>query len=474
MVPATSGRRRLSIGARWVLLYSAATSLLLLVISLVVYYRIESLIFDGIDHDLRLFSHNISETLARNPDDLRALSASIEATIASSTPDLELAIELYDEKLQLVLQRNFLAPFPRPLQLKDLEDSGDVFFYREQREAEHPYFVRVAANGQGYTRAAIYGGPSIRELIEIRDVFISVLVIGVALTALVGWLLARQALRPISEISKTAQRVSSLGNEGWLPTRGTGDELDELADTLNLMLGRLRSATDSMKRFAAQAAHELLTPIGVARTRIEVTLTGAESKQEFREALTEILKDIELLGLTVNGVLDIARSGAGLDPKRLETIDLSELLANIAEFYRVVAADRNITLHPPPSLRSTVLGDPIWLNRLFSNLVDNAIKYSSSGGSIDFEVEEEADWLCVSIRDTGIGIAVEDRYRIFDPFYRSDREHTPGHGLGLSLAMEIARAHGGEIQYEGPEMGGSVFHVRLPVAGERGAGPTEA
>jgi signal transduction histidine kinase len=462
-------RRRLSIGARWVLLYTTATSLLLLLLAILIYNRIATLVFDGIDQELRLFAHSISETIARDPDDLQAVAASIEATIASSAPERELAIELYDEQLQLVLQRDILAPFPQPLRREEFDDSNDAYFHLEQRRAPYPYFVRIEPNGQGFTRAAIYGGPSMRSLEEIRDVLVSTLVIGATLTGLVGWWLARKTLQPISEISKTAQQASSLGNEGWIPIRGTGDELDELADTLNRMLERGRHATDNMKRFAAQAAHELLTPLGVARTRIEVTLIGAKNKQEYHEALTAVLADIELLGLTVNGVLDIARSGAGLDPERVETIALSELLADIAEFYQVVAADRGIELLPPPSMKSTVFGDPIWLNRLFSNLVDNAIKYSSSSGSIDFAVEEGNDWVCVSIRDTGVGIAVEDRPRIFDRFYRADREVTPGHGLGLALAMEIARAHGGTIEYEGPETGGSVFHVRLPASDASGA-----
>jgi signal transduction histidine kinase len=464
-----TGSHRLSIGARWVLIYTAATSLLLLLLSLLVYNRIETLVFDEIDQDLRMCAHSISETIARDSNDFQAVAALVEATIASSPPELELAIELYDNQLQLVLQRDILAPFPKRLQREDLDQSSNEFPRPELREAPHPYFVHVEANGQGFTRAAIYAGPSMRELGEIRDQFVWGLVIGVALTGLVGWWLARQALRPISEITKTAQRVSSLGNEGWIPTRGTGDELDELAETLNRMLERIRHATDNMKRFAAQAAHELLTPLGVARTRIEVTLVEAEGTQEYREALSAVLSEVEQLGLTVNGILDIARSGAGLDPERLETIILSELLVNIAEFYRVVAADRDIELHPPPSVQSTVRGDPIWLNRLFSNLVDNAIKYSTSGGSIDFALEEGNDWVCVSIRDTGVGIAVDDRPGIFDHFYRVDRESTPGHGLGLALAMEIARAHGGTIEYEGPETGGSVFHVRLPACGDTAA-----
>jgi signal transduction histidine kinase len=463
-VRAATGRRRLSIGARWALLYTGATSLLLLLLALLIYNRIEALVFDKIDQDLRLFAHSISETIARNPSDPQVVAALIEATIASSSPELELAIELYDEQLQLVLQRDILAPFPKPLQREEIDESSDAFSRRERREAPHPYFVHVEANGQGFTRAAIYAGSSMRELGDIRDVFAAGLVIGVALTGLVGWWLALRALRPISEITNMAQQISWLDKEAWIQTRGTGDELDELSETLNQMLERIRHVTDSMKRFAAQAAHELLTPLGVVRTRIEVTLTEPHSMEEYRGALVSVLSEVEQLGLTVNAVLDIARSGAGLDPERVETVVLSELLANIAEFYRPVAADCGIELHSPPSVQSRVSGDAIWLNRLFSNIVNNAIKHSTSGGSVDFAIEAGKDWVCVSIRDTGVGIAVEDRHGMFDHFYRVDRDRTDGHGLGLALAMEIARAHGGTIEYDGPETGGSVFHVRLPIS----------
>ncbi|MCP4904467.1 MAG: HAMP domain-containing histidine kinase [bacterium] len=460
----TRGTRRLSIGARWVLSYSVATSMLLMMLLLLVYNRIETLLLDRLEEELRQVSHSISEAIARDPDDLSAVGALIEATIASSALEKELAIELYDDQIQLLLQRDILAPFPRPLRPEDLDVSVGTSIRQEQREAPHPYFVSVETNGQGFTRAAIYGGPSLGELNDIRDVFVYVMVIGMGLTALLGWLLAREGMRPISEISATAMRVSAHGSDGWLPIRGTGDELDQLAETLNRMLERLRHSADSMKRFAAQAAHELLTPLGVARTRIEVTLTGAEDMQDYRGVLEAVLADVEHLGMTVNGVLDIARSGAGLDPERVEVISLSELLANIVEFYQVVAADHDIALHPPPEIESVVSGDPIWLNRLFSNLVDNAIKFSSSGGSIDFVVDEGLDWVCVSIRDHGVGISPEDRQRIFDHFFRAERERSSGHGLGLALAMEVVRAHGGTIQHEGPESGGSIFHVRLPVS----------
>jgi signal transduction histidine kinase len=438
--------------------------MLLFLLSGLIYNRITSLVLEGVDQDLHQYIHRINETIARAPDDLTGLVTSIETIIASSPVAQELAIELYDGEMELILQRDILAPFPGALSGAELESLIGVLAYTEVRDAAYPYFVRVEANASGFTRAAIYGGPSLRELEAIRNVLAYVLAVGAILAGLVGWWLARQTLRSIKDVNETAKRVSLLGNESWIPTRGTEDELDDLVETLNRMLERVRHSTDQMRRFAAQAAHELLTPLGVARTRIEVTLAEGKGEVEYREALTYVLADVESLGTTVNAVLDIARSGGGLDSDQLKQIDLDELLTDIAEFYGALAEDRGVELRTPPQRNTGVFGDPIWINRLFSNLVDNAIKYSGPGDSIHFEVEVHNNWVCVSVHDTGIGIAAENRGRIFDSYYRAEQGREPGHGLGLALAMEIARAHGGTIEYESPAAGGSVFSVMLPAS----------
>ena len=115
---------------------------------------------------------------------------------------------------------------------------------------------------------------------------------------------------------------------------------------------------------------------------------------------------------------------------------------------------------PAPEVK--IVGDPIWLHRLFSNILDNAIKYSAAGGVVGFELTEGEGKVSVVIRDSGAGIVEEERGRIFDRFYRVGDQRQPGHGLGLSLCMEIARAHGGTIEYESPAEGGSIFRVWLP------------
>jgi len=460
---------RLSIGSRWVLRYTAATTLLLVLLTTLIYHRIQGLVLDGIDDELRKHTRGINETIARE-NNLEAVGRLLETEIASTPPERQLAVELYDRDFQLLLQVDILSPFSAPLEPWTPSGASDVRTYRESRDSRHPYFVRVEQNALGFTRVSIHGGPDLRELDAIRDVIAWVLAVGVTLTGFIGWWLARQTLRPIAEITATAQLVSSAGNEGWLPTHGTGDELDELAQTLNRMLERIRLSADRMRRFAAQAAHELLTPLGVARTRIEVALVEDQTKELHTETLAAVLGDIERLGQSVNAVLDIARSGAGLDPDRVEEIDLSELLHSLAEFYRPLAEDKGLEFPSPEPLDCSVLGDRGWLHQLFTNLIDNAIKFSAEGGAVRLTISQTPGFVRVSLSDSGAGIAAQDRPKIFDRFYRGDGAQTPGQGLGLALALEIARAHGGAIEYEAPPAGGSIFHVQLPT-GSRADGP---
>jgi len=461
-------RRRLSIGARWVLLYTAATSILLLLLSGLIYNRITSLVLDGVDQDLHQYIHRINETIARIPADQASLATSIETIIASSSVAHELAIELYDEKLQLVVQRDILAPFPGSLRGADLDRTIGVLAYQEVRDAEYPYFVRVEANGSGFTRAAIYGGTALGELKAIRNVLSYVLVVGSMLAGIVGWWLARQTLRSIKDVNETAKRVSLLGNESWIPTQGTGDELDDLVETLNRMRERVRHSTDQMRRFAAQAAHELLTPLGVARTRIEVTLAEEKGECAYRNALVEVLADVESLGTTVNAVLDIARSGGGLDAEQLQEIDLDKLLLDIAEFYDALAEDRGIDLKTPLQLHTVVFGDPIWVNRLFSNLVDNAIKFSPDGGRVLVSVASCEEGWQLRVDDNGPGVPLGDRQAVFEKFNQL-RDHLTekpaGTGIGLAASRAIVAHFGGLVWCENSPIGGARFVVLLPGQG---------
>jgi signal transduction histidine kinase len=459
---------RISIGARWTLRYTVFTLLLLGILAAFLYERIEEIILDGARAELFRQTNAITEVLARNPDRLEVVASFIEAEIAGSAPDLRLAVQLVAPDGTELLRRDILAPIEEPLPASE-PHRLDGLFYEVTREDQFPYFVLVVPNGHGYTRAVVYSGPFARTIAKIQTVFVSATAVAFLLTAWLGWWLARMGLQPIAQIIESARHITAATTGESLPTRGSGDELDRLSMTLNQMLERIRRGLDRMRRFSADAAHQLRTPLFALRARLEVTLREARSAEEYRRALEETLGDVEGLGEGVSAILRLAESGAGLDPERSRWVALGPLLRSVVEFFRPLAEEKGVRLAPPPIGEATVWGDSIWLHNLFANLVDNAIKYSKPGDSIELSLEEEPGGVAVSIRDSGPGIDPAERERIFDHFYRG-REHAAGAGigLGLTLASEIARAHRGSIELESSGRG-ATFSVRLPYGPEGSA-----
>lgn len=228
------------------------------------------------------------------------------------------------------------------------------------------------------------------------------------------------------------------------------------------MLVRIRSGVSRMRRFSTDAAHQLRTPLTALHTRLEVTLERERTLGEYQRVLAETLAEIQLLEAGVRSILQLAESATGHTPGQRQLVGLKPVLWSVADFFQPLAREAGIELHCELSQDLDVWGDPASLHHLFANLVDNAIKYSKPGASVTLGLEREPGFARVEVRDTGPGIQKEDRARIFEDFFRGGEPSSVGGiGLGLTLALEIARAHGGTIELEG-NSSGSTFHVRLP------------
>jgi signal transduction histidine kinase len=220
-----------------------------------------------------------------------------------------------------------------------------------------------------------------------------------------------------------------------------------------------------MRGFTANAAHELRAPLTRLRNRLETALEAGRDAEPDSKTLEALLADVDRLSAMVSGLLRLAHSEGGLEPERVAEVDLAALLEAVAEFFEPLAEEKGVTLRRGPMHPALVRGDPAWLHQLFANLVDNAVKFTPAGGAVELEAALEGPAVVVKVHDTGRGIAAEDLERIFDPFHRGGvSAEVEGVGLGLPLARQIARAHGGDIALDSAPGHGSTFRVRLPAA----------
>src|SRR5512133_760315 len=278
--------------------------------------------------------------------------------------------------------------------------------------------------------------------------------IGILLAALVGAAVARGALRPVRELTVTAERVSRTRDLGERIETAGDDELSRLGSSFNAMLDSLESALHAQRRLVADASHELRTPLTSLRTNIDLLRQGAALPDRDRERLlADIGDELAELTILVANVVELAR-GSQRD-LHLEQIRLDQIATAVVERARTRFPQFEFDLEAEPS---TVWGDRQELERAIWNLVENAAKWSNGGGRVEIEAAHGE----ISVRDHGPGIAAPDRPLIFDRFYRSETARgQPGSGLGLAIVRQVAESHGGTVDVEDATGGGARFRLTL-------------
>lgn len=287
-----------------------------------------------------------------------------------------------------------------------------------------------------------------------------------------GFLLAGTALRPLTGIMHELQAITdgrSLHRRLAVPT--TEDEFAQLARTANQMLARLETSFSSLRRFTADASHELKTPLMVLRAGVERTITNPHTPTENLEELDRALEEINRLTELVDSLLMLARADEGRAPLALKECDLRDLVVDVSETAGMLAESEEIRVSTRiPDTPVTLAVDPIRMKQLLLNLITNAIKYTPAGGTVGIRLGDEHGVVTLAVHDTGVGIAPADLPHIFDRFYRADAARSrsgdrPGAGLGLAITKWIAEAHGGAISAASRPGRGTVFSVRLPRSG---------
>jgi heavy metal sensor kinase len=283
-----------------------------------------------------------------------------------------------------------------------------------------------------------------------------------------GYFVSRRALAPVDRITQTARSISADNLSQRLAVPSTGDELERLSATLNDMIGRLEAAFKRVSRFTADASHELRTPLAVMRTTAEVALRHPGDGGEHRAALGAVVGEIERTTQLVDNLLLIAKADAGGARLAKAPVDVAAAAEEAHAQMSILARVKGIALEARlPGEPVLVAGDRDALRRLFSILLDNAVKYTAEGGTAEVTVSKNGAYAIGVVTDSGIGISSDDLPHVFDRFYRVDRARSRelgGAGLGLAIARWIADSHGGEIGVVSELDRGSRFEVRLPLA----------
>src|SRR5262245_31597525 len=280
-----------------------------------------------------------------------------------------------------------------------------------------------------------------------------------------GYFLAGGVLAPVGAMADKAREITAESLAQRLPVENPEDEFGRLAGVFNDTLSRLQDSFERLRRFTADASHELRTPLTAMRSVGEVALQGPRDPAAYRDVIGSMLEEVDRLTRLVESLLTLTRAESGRIQPTRDVVDLGDLATSVTDHLRVLAEekDQRLTVEIRSALKAE--GDPGILRQGLINLLDNAIKYTPTKGTIDVRVRETSSGDgAIEVEDTGPGIASVDRDRIFERFYRVDAaraRESGGFGLGLAITRWAAEVNGGRIELESEEGHGSLFRMVL-------------
>lgn len=324
------------------------------------------------------------------------------------------------------------------------------------------------SQGRKYTVEVGASMQPVREVLNRLLVLLAfTLAAGVIVAVIGGYYLVGRALAPVAEIASAAERITLHNLKDRLPVSHTGDELERLSQSLNHMIARLEDAWQHNRRFIADASHELRTPLTVLCGELEHVVEKSTSLPDVQRMAASVLEEAERLARIVEGLLAVSRLEAGEAQKECLRFDLAELARSTAEQMCLLAEDKGIAIKTDAAQAVPIDGDRARIKQIVVNLLDNAIKYTPSGGTVRLSVIGSSGKALLQVEDNGIGIPFEAQPHIFERFFRVDEARSRdvgGAGLGLSIVKSICAAHGGQVGFQSAEGKGSRFTVELPLA----------
>lgn len=417
-----------------------------------------------------------ANTLGRllNQRDFRTLKWEVEGE-SSTRPAVEVLSRVATSDGRVVVESPGMS---QQLPPQDFPKSGRS----EYRTIGHQVFRVLAVQSADYRLQVGLEVTFERNMFaSYRERLWAVLGVGLLLSAIAGYAIARRGIQPVREIAATVRRIRSSTLDQRVETADLPSELTLLASTFNETLDSLENAFARLARFSSDIAHELRTPLNNMRGEVEVALGKTRSPAEYREVLESSLEECLRLSRIIDSLLFLARAENPETQIRREQLDVASELCAVREFYEAAASEAHVSLDvAAPSGLSAPL-DRTLFQRAIGNLVENALAHTSSGGHIRLECQRNNGSLLVSVKDDGCGIPPEHLPRVFDRFHRVDAARSPrtgrdgplcavsgmnrgGTGLGLAIVKSVATLHGGEAQIESALDEGTRVTLRFPAS----------
>lgn len=457
-----------SIKFRLTVWYLLAFALLLVVFGTVAYYLLSRNLYRNLDESLKARVLELKGTIR------------FEGDRVVFDRKLDELVLIYDADGKLQQQLG-----PANLNISDIQGAVKQALFGTpsfvSAETENGPEVRMYAtplNVDSQTRVALVVGRVTNDILSVlaayRMVMLNSSILAVLLAGVGGWFLAGRTLKPVERITDIANGIGESDLSRRIDV-ATDDELGRLAKTLNGMIARLEQAFVKQRQFVADASHELRTPLAVLQAESSLALEKTRDPEEYRRSLELVSQEVDYMSEIVGKLLVLARSDAGSEPINVQDVDVAGLLAELGQDLEALAQEKGLRLGLGPLDGLTVRGDRVKLRQLFMNILDNAIRYTPAGGQVTVAAAREDEQAVITVVDTGVGIPEDQLPFIFDRFYRVDKVRTDGEGgtgLGLAIATSIARMHGGSIEVESRVGQGTIFRVRLPLAGPPQKPPT--
>jgi heavy metal sensor kinase len=441
----------LSVRARLTLWHAGVLTLIVCAFSAGILIFVKASLFEGLDRQLRRALVTVDWVYHNEPDDIGNLATESGITLFQLTVDGKLRYQTEGWKRE-GLARSLRGGGSMPPESWTAQDGRH---YRVQAIAE-PSHTIAAAIEESARRDALW-------------TLAAILAMGVPLAAGLaiagGYFLAGRILSPVGAMADKAREISadSLGER--LPVGNPRDEFGRLATVFNDTLARLHDAFDRLRRFTADASHELRTPLTAMRSVGEVALQAPLDPGKYRDVIGSMLEEVDRLTRLVDSLLVLTRADSGAAAPAREVVELAEIASEVTDHLRVLAEEKQQSLSVHTAARVEALCDPAILRLGLMNLLHNAIKYTPKGGAIHVRAGATASGHpSIEVEDTGPGIPVAHRERIFERFYRADparARESGGAGLGLAIARWAVAANGGRIELESEESGGSLFRIVL-------------